>query len=144
MPESRITLHPTPIFNPNVLDLNKELYTWIDFNKSLGNAINTWSIGIEIIKKNSSMSNLKPKALLQSVYRFMKINSLTIRMGIHVGQQLPINAEEKTFSFLKGIIRIRRDNDNTSDCIINMDEIALQLNSHFIKPFTKHEQKLYR
>ena len=136
--ESRITLHPPPIINPNVIDLDKELYAWIDFNRSLGNAITTWSIAVEIIKKDPSKSNLKPKALLQLVYRFMKRNSLTIRQGSHIGQQLPFNAVEKTFAFLKEIIRIRRDKDISSDCIIiNMDETALQLNMPFHKTVHK-------
>ena len=67
----------------------------------------------------------------------MKRKSLTIRQGSHLGQQLPFNAVEKTFSFLKEIIRIRRDKDISSDYIINMDETELQLNMTFHKTVHK-------
>lgn len=141
-PESRIILHLPPIVNINVFNLDKELYMWIDFNRSLGNEITTWSIAIEMIKKDLSKSNLKPKTLVWSVYRFMKRNSLTIRTGSHIGQQIPFNAEEKTFSFLKEIIRIRRYNGISSECIINMDETALQLNIPFHKIVHKVDAKI--
>ena len=31
-------------------EIEKEIYNWIDFNRSLGNAVTTWSIGVEYIK----------------------------------------------------------------------------------------------
>jgi len=72
----------------------------------------------------------------------MKRNSLTIRTGSHVGQQIPFNAEEKAFPFLKEIIRIRRNNGISSECILNMDETALQLNMPFHKTVHKVGAKI--
>ena len=45
-PNKKITLHGSPINRITNTELEKSLYDWIDFNRSLGNPITTWSIGI--------------------------------------------------------------------------------------------------
>ena len=49
-PYKKITLHNGTINKLNV-KLENEIYNWIIFNRSLGNAITTWALGIEFIKR---------------------------------------------------------------------------------------------
>ena len=46
-PKSKITLHPGSFKSKMDYEIEKEIYNWIDFYRSLGNAITTWSIGVE-------------------------------------------------------------------------------------------------
>ena len=82
-PYKKITLHNGTINKLNV-KLENEIYNWIIFNRSLGNAITTWALGIEFIKRDPEKKNLKPKALYQYIYRFMKRYNLVTRIGTHI------------------------------------------------------------
>ena len=44
----------------------------------MGNPITTWSIGIEIIKRNPTKGIIKPKSLLSFIYRFLELNNLQL------------------------------------------------------------------
>ena len=62
--QKKIILHKG---NPNKAvdkELDNQLYNWIASNKSLGNPVSTWSIGIKIIKRNPQKVGIKPKSLL--------------------------------------------------------------------------------
>ena len=127
-PKKKITLHNgNPNWNVN-FELDKQLYNWIAFNRSLGNPVSTWSIGIELIRRNPQKADIKPKSLFSWIYRFLDRNSLSIRSISHKGQQFPKNTENNIFSFLKKIINIRKLYNISTDSIINMDETALQYN----------------
>ena len=91
-PETRITLLSPSLFNHNILYLDKEQIL-IDLYEVLFNIKYRHR---NMIKK--IQYNLKPKVLLQLVYR-LKRNSLIIRTGSHIGEQLPYNVEEKNFCF---------------------------------------------
>ena len=99
-PNKKITLHAAPINRTINIELEKSLYDWIDYNRSLGNPITTWSIGIEIIKRDKTKRDIKPKSLLSFIYRFLARNNLSIRKGTHIGQQLPTNSLDLVYSFL--------------------------------------------
>ena len=98
------------------------------FNRSLGNPVSTWSIGVELIRRNPKKTDIKPKSLLSWIYRSLDRNSLSIRSISHKGQLFPKNTEDYIFSFLKQIINIRKLYNIGPDSIVNMDETALQYN----------------
>jgi len=54
----KITLHGAPINRTINIELEKTLYDWIDYNRSLGNPITIWSIGIEIIKRDPTKRDI--------------------------------------------------------------------------------------
>ena len=78
-PNKKITLHGASINRTINFELEKSLYDWIDYNRSLGNQITTWSIGIEIIKRDPTKRDIKPKSLLSFISRFLARNNLSIR-----------------------------------------------------------------
>ena len=94
----------------------------------MGNAVTTWAIGIEFIKRYPEYKNIKPHSLLKVIYRFLKRFNLSIRSVSHIGQQLPFNSEDLILLFLKEVIRIRKTYTINTNNIINMDETALNLN----------------
>jgi len=121
-PKKKITLHNG---NPNWAvdkELEDQLYNWIAFNRSLGNPVSTWSIGIELIRRNPQKAVIKPKSLLSWIYRFLDRNSLSIGSISHKGQLFPKNTEDYIFSLLKQIINIRKLYNIGPDSIVNMDE----------------------
>lgn len=124
----KITLHGAPINRTINIELEKTLYDWIDYNRSLGNPITIWSIGIEIIKRDPTKRDIKPKSLLSFIYRFLARNNHSIRKGTHIGQQLPTNSLDLVYSFLKVIIQNRKMYNIDPEFIINMDETALNYN----------------
>ena len=84
IPNELITLHKG---NPNWTineDFDKSIYDWIDFNRSLGNCITTWGIGVEMIKRNPNLKELKLRTLQKRVERFLKRNNLSIRTASHI------------------------------------------------------------
>lgn len=127
-PLKRITLHPGRIEHKMSYALEKEIYDWVTFNRSLGNPVTTWAIGIQMLKKEPSYKNVKPKSLLMAVYRFMERNNLSLRTASHVGQELPNDTVDRIYMFLKSVINKRKLYDIDSNHIVNMDETALQLN----------------
>jgi hypothetical protein len=116
----KITLHHGRF---KVFDYNTELeiYKWIEFNRSLGNSITTWSIGIEMLKRHPEKKQLKPHSLLTAVYRFMDKFNLCLRRGSHIGQQIPADSENRMIGFLKSIIEIRKKYNIPPENIINID-----------------------
>ena len=94
----------------------------------MGNPITTWSIDIEILKKDPTKRDIKPKSLLSFIYRFLARNKLSIRKGTHIGQQLPISSFDLVFSFLKAIIQNRKLYNFEPEFIVNMDETELNYN----------------
>jgi len=128
IPNELITLHKG---NPNWTineDFDKSIYDWIDFNRSLGNCITTWGIGVEMIKRNPNLKELKLRTLQKRVERFLKRNNLSIRTASHIWQILPESSIDLVFNFLKEIIHIRKDYNIPKENIINMDEVAIQMN----------------
>ena len=105
----------------------KEIYDWVTFNRSLGNPVTTWVIGFQMLKKEPSYINIKPKSLLMSVYRFMEKNNLSLRTASHVGQELPNDTIDRINIFLKSVINKRKLYDIDSNHIMNLDETALQI-----------------
>jgi len=105
--------------------MKKSIYDWIDFNRSFGNAITTWAIGIEMIKRDPNLKDIKPRTLQKKVERFLKRYYLLIRAATHIGQQLPSSSLYLTFSFLREIIRERKCHNIPIQNIINMDETAI-------------------
>ena len=55
-------MHKATINKALDIELDKAIYNWIDFNRSLGNPITSWAIDTEIIKKDpiKKISNLSP------------------------------------------------------------------------------------
>ena len=131
-PNKRITLHNGTINRLNI-KLENEIYDWIIFNKSLGNAIITWALAIEFIKRGPE-KKLKRKSMYQYIYRFMKRYNLVQRVGTHIGQLLSYDSEDK---ILKEIINIRKRYNIPIQNIVNMDETALMYNIPFRKTIHK-------
>lgn len=123
-PDTKITLHHGrfKVFDYNI---ELEIYNWIEFSRSLGNSITTWSIGIELLKRHPEKKDLKPHSLLTAVYRLMDRFHLSLRKGSHIGQQIPADSETRMIGFLKSIIQIRKKYNIPPENIINMDETAI-------------------
>ena len=102
-PNKKITLHKGR-FKAFDYEAEKQIYEWIAFNRSLGNAVTTWAFGVELLKKCPDKINIKPHSLLNCVYRFMQRFNLSIRKGSHIGQQLPSDSEDRIIRFLRSII----------------------------------------
>ena len=60
-------------------ELPCRLYNWIAFNSSWDDPISSWSIGIELIRRNPLKTNIKSKSLLSWIYRILERSSLSIR-----------------------------------------------------------------
>ena len=112
------------IENKLTYSLEKEIYDWISFNRSLDNPVTTWAIGIQNLKKEPLYLNIKPKSLLMAVYLFMERNNLSPRTASHVGQELPNDIIDRIYIFLKSIINKRKLYDIDSNHIVNMEEPA--------------------
>ena len=67
----------------------------------MGNPVTTWAIGIQMLKKEPSFKNVKPKSLLMAVYLFMERNNLWT--ASHVGQELPNDTVDRIYMFLKSL-----------------------------------------
>jgi len=91
----------------------------------LGNSITTWSIVFEILKRDPTKRDIKPKSLLSFIYSFLLRNNLSIRKGNHIRQQLPNNSFSLIYSFLKAIIHNRKLYNIEPEFIISMDEIVI-------------------
>ena len=131
----RITLHKGVWVSD--YEIEKKIYDWICYNRSLGNVITTWAVAIEFIKLNEKYKSYKPKSLYNVVYRFLSRFSLSIRSASHIGQQLPKDSTDRIISFLKEIINLRKLYDIKKENIINLDETALQYNMPFHKTIHK-------
>ena len=82
-PKKKITIHHGLFKSKIDYEVEKEIYNWIDFNRSLGNVVTTWSTGVEFIKRYPDYLNIKPHSLLQALYRFMNKYNLSIRTASH-------------------------------------------------------------
>ena len=58
------------------------------------------------------------------VYRFLKRFNLSIRVGIHIGQQLPPYSTDIIMYFLHEVISIRKTHNINKENLINVDENA--------------------
>ena len=96
-----------------------------------------------MIRRDPNKNNLKPKSFYSFIYRFLKRNSLSIRSASHFGQQLPEDSIDKTFTFLKERIHIRKTFDIAPDGIVNMDQTELEYNMPKIKTIHKNKCKNY-
>ena len=63
-PNKKITLHKGR-FKAIDYEAEKQIYEWIAFNRSLGNAVTTWAVGVELLKKCPDKINIKPQFIIK-------------------------------------------------------------------------------
>ena len=67
----------------------------------------------------------------EKIYRFLRKNFYVIGKGTHVGQIVQENATDLTMHFLKEYIKLRTKNNYDWDCILNCDEMPVNLDNPY-------------
>ena len=90
-------------------DIENNILEWIYQLRDQGVALTTHEIINYTLTLNPEMKNKSYHALVLWCFRFMKRNSLTIRIPTHIGQILRDNAYNQLNDFLRIIINTRKD-----------------------------------
>lgn len=106
-------------------NLEKDLLQWITDQREKGLSVSTTKIRIQakLMARHMNIEDFKGGPAW--CYRFMKRAKISVRVRTTVGQQLPLDWQEKKEAFLKYIKDVIQDKKFMPSHVINMDETPL-------------------
>ena len=117
-------------------DVEKDIIIWIIKNRKEGLAINIRSIIAYIYSLDQSYQTIPTELLSQRIRRLLKRNHLAIKKASHIGQPLPVEADDLINNFISEVVNKKcylGINDSQLNRIVNIDETPI----FFENPDTK-------